>query len=245
MRATGGVCTITLDNADKANSLTLTMLQDLRAAWCEAEEDPTVLAIVVEAKGDRHFCAGADVTMLRDEMHMTDAAKAMAMSSRQCGVTKPVVTAVTGNVVGGGLAIVADSDVVIASRNVTFTDPHVRHGQVCGYGAWRLAERMPIAEVVRMVLADVPITAERAHQVGFVAELHDSPGDVRTAAATWAEKVATHSPTAVRQNLGLLRKLARSSIYDDVIVEAQSAVREGREDEATANQLRAWSHSQD
>jgi enoyl-CoA hydratase/carnithine racemase len=121
----------------------------------------------------------------------------------------------------------------------------VRHGQVCGYGAWRLAERLPTAEVVRMTLADVPITAERAYQVGLVAELHDTPEQARAAAAAWAERVAAHSPTAVLENLRLLRKLARSPIYDDIVVEAQSSMRETWQDESTANQLLAWSHSQD
>jgi enoyl-CoA hydratase/carnithine racemase len=167
------------------------------------------------------------------------------MSSRQLEVTKPVIAAVTGKVVGGGLALVADADVVIAARGVTFTDPHIRHGQVCGYGAWRLAERLPIAEVVRMTLADVPLTAERAHELGMIAELCDTPDEARDAAGAWAEKVAQHSPTAVLENLRLLRELARSELNDLIVDEAQQALRNGWKDKDTADAMAQWSRSQD
>ena len=141
-RSESGVSWITIDNPDKANCLTLAMLEQIRGAWADAERDTGVLAIVLEATGDRHFSAGADVSIFRDASRLDDAASAYAMSNRQCGVTKPVIVAVSGRVVGGGLALVADSDVVLACRTATFTDPHVRHGQVCGYGAWRLAARV-------------------------------------------------------------------------------------------------------
>lgn len=244
-RTSGGVRWITIDNAAKANCLTKNMFEDLRAAWLQAEDDEAARVVVLEATGDRYFCAGADVTLFKDADTLMDGRNALAMSSRQLEVSKPVVAAVSGNVVGGGLALVADADVVIAARGVTFTDPHVRHGQVCGYGAWRLAERVPIAEVVRMTLGDVPLTAERAHQLGMIAELHTTADEVRDAAAAWAEKVAQHSPTAVLENLRLLRHLARSELNDRVVNEAQQALRNGWKDKDTAEAMSRWSRSQD
>ncbi len=244
-RTSGGVRWTTIDNAAKANCLTKNMFQELRAAWLEAEDDAAIRVIVLEATGDRYFCAGADVGLFKDRDTLMDGRNALAMSSRQLEVSKPVIAAVTGNVVGGGLALVADADVVIAARGVIFTDPHIRHGQVCGYGAWRLAERVPVAEVVRMTLADVPLTAERAHEVGMIAELHDTPGEARDAAGAWAEKVAQHSPTAVLENLRLLRQLARSELNDRVVNEAEQAVRNGWKDKDTAEAMARWSRSQD
>jgi enoyl-CoA hydratase/carnithine racemase len=244
-RTSGGVRWITIDNPAKANCLTKDMFQGLRDAWLEASDDADTRVIVLEATGDRYFCAGADVTLFKERDTLMDGRNALAMSSRQLEVTKPVIAAMTGNVVGGGLALVADADVVIAARGVTFADPHVRHGQVCGYGAWRLAERVPVAEVVRMTLADVPLTAERAHEVGMIAELHDTADDVRAAAAAWAEKVAQHSPTAVLENLRLLRQLARSELNDRVVDEAQQALRKGWKDDGTAEAMARWSRSQD
>jgi enoyl-CoA hydratase/carnithine racemase len=244
-RSSGGVRWITIDNAAKANCLTKDMFQELRAAWLEAEADEATWVVVLEASGDRYFCAGADVNLFKDRDTLMDGRNTLAMSSRQVGVTKPVVAAVSGHVVGGGLALAADADVVIAARGATFTDPHVRHGQVCGYGAWRLAERLPIAEVVRMTLADVPLTAERAYELGMIAELHNTPAEVRDAAAAWAEKVAQHSPTSVLENLRLLRQLARSELNDRVLDEAQQAVRNGWKDADTAEAMARWGRSQD
>jgi enoyl-CoA hydratase/carnithine racemase len=239
-----GVCRITIDNPIKANCLTMPMLENLRAAWREAEDDPAVLAIVLAAEGDRYFCAGADVNAFRYEGDIDDYAAAMAMTSRQCGVRTPVVTAVTGLVVGGALGLVADADVVIASRNATFTDPHVRHGQVCGYGAWRLAERLPVSEVLRVTLANCPLEASRAFQLGLVAELYETPQEARLAADVLARRIAGQSPTAVMSNLALMRKLVGGSEFDDVIVEAQATMRATWEDQQTASALHQWSTSQ-
>jgi enoyl-CoA hydratase/carnithine racemase len=239
-----GVCRITIDNAAKANCLTLPMLGSIQAAWRAADDDPEVLAIVLMSEGDRHFCAGADVNAFRQQREVEDPAAAMAMTSRQCGVRTPVVVAVTGLVVGGALGIVADADVVIASRNATFTDPHVRHGQVCGYGAWRLAERVPVSEVTRLTLANCPLDAARAHQLGLIAELYDTPDEARAAADALARRIAGFSPTALMANLALMHKLVGGEGYDQVVGEAQATMRAMWEDQQTAAALHQWSTSQ-
>ncbi len=242
-RMSGGVRWITIDNVAKANCLTRTMFEEIRAAWREAEDDDATRVVIIEGNGDRYFSSGADVNNFKERDTM--ASGRVEMSSRQMDVSKPVVAAVTGHVVGGAVALVADADVVMAVRGAKFTDPHIRHGQVCGYAAWRLAERVPIAEVVRMTLADVPLTAERAHELGLVAELYDTADEVRAAAAAWAEKVVQHSPTAVLENLRLLRQLVRSELSDEVINEAQQILVDGWKDSDTAAAWAQWGRSQD
>ena len=95
-----------------------------------------------------------------------------------------------------------------------------------------------------MTLADLPLTAGRAHEVGLVADLYDTADEVRAAASELAQRIASHSPTAVFRNLRLLQRLARTEANDEVIAEAQRALLEGWADEATAAALHEWSSSQ-
>jgi enoyl-CoA hydratase/carnithine racemase len=244
LESADGFCRIVIDNPKKANCLTISMLEALRAAWSEADADPTVRAIVLAAEGDRHFSSGADVNAFRFEGSAEDQTAAMVMTSRQCRVRKPVVAAVTGLVVGGALGLVADCDVVLASQNAAFADPHVRHGQVCGYGAWRLAERIQVSEVVRLTLADCPLAAARAFQLGLVSELHQTPDEARVAADALAHRISTQSPTAVMGNVALMRKLVGGPSFDAVVAEAQATMRTGWNDRGTATALHQWSTSQ-
>src|SRR2546423_675773 len=107
-RTDGAVRTITIDNAAKANCITASMFTEIRAAWRAADDDDSILVVVLEAVGDRHFCSGADVSLFRDPNMQAEPMKSFTMTSRLCGVTKPVVVAVSGQVVGGALGLVAD-----------------------------------------------------------------------------------------------------------------------------------------
>lgn len=231
---------IVIDNPGKANALSKDMLDQLAEAWTWVEEDSNVLAVVFTAEGDRHFCAGADVGSLADPTTLLDEQGRWRVTGRHFGVTKPIVTAVNGAVAGGGLAFVADADIVVASRNASFLDPHVRLGQVCGYGAFRLAQRIPIAEVIRSVLATREISAERAHALGLVAELCETPEEARAAAEDVAGGIARQSPTAVAKNLELLRRFASNDHQDAVIAEAQSVGKAHLSHPDVTEGVRAW-----
>jgi enoyl-CoA hydratase/carnithine racemase len=93
-RTSGRIRWVTIDNAVKANCLTKNMFQEQR----DAQHDTAIRVIVIEATGDRYFCAGVDVTLFKDADTLVDGRNMLAMSSRQLEVTKPVVAAVTGNV---------------------------------------------------------------------------------------------------------------------------------------------------
>jgi enoyl-CoA hydratase/carnithine racemase len=111
---------------------------------------------------------------------------------------KPVITAVNGMVVGGGLHFIADSDLILCSENATFFDTHVKVGLIAGLEPVGLARRIPFEAVMRMALlgGSERMTAEEAKAVGLVGEVVPQ-AELMPRARELAEKIAQHSPTAL------------------------------------------------
>ncbi len=218
----GAIAWITIDNPTKANTLDLELVRALRDAWLSAEADDRVRAVVLTSTGDRHFCAGINLGLVGDTSALAAEKASRSYTARDCDVTKPVIVAVNGAVLGAGLGFITGSDVVIAARQATFLDPHVRLAQITGFTGIRLGRQLPAAEFTHSLVGAIPITAQRAHALGLVAEVHDSADDARAAAGELAARMAQHSPTAVRNNLALLRKLVWGEGEDPLVDDAMT-----------------------
>jgi enoyl-CoA hydratase/carnithine racemase len=151
------------------------------------------------------FNTGADVKEIAsDEQGMKRYAQrletfTLRLTSWHCGVEKPVICAVNGICAGGGLHYVADADIVIASSNATFMDPHTSVGQVVAYEAIGLVRRMPFEAVMRMALAGKHerMSAQRAYELGMVSQVVDPPERLFDEAQALAERIARNSPAAL------------------------------------------------
>jgi enoyl-CoA hydratase/carnithine racemase len=175
-----------------------------RAIWEEVREDPQVRVAVIAAAGERHFCTGFDVAEAEGEeaeavFNNRPLEQAVHWSPHQNRVWKPVVCAVQGLCVGGGLHFVVDSDIVVASRNAAFLDAHVNVGMVGALENVGLAKRLPLGTALRMTLQgrDFRLSGERAHQLGLVDELVETPAEVLPAALAIAESMLKNSPQAM------------------------------------------------
>jgi enoyl-CoA hydratase len=142
-------------------------------------------------------------------------------------VWKPVIAAVNGMCVGGGLHFVADADIVLASSNATFLDTHVSVGQVAAYELIGLARRMPFEAVLRMALVGrhERMSAERALALGMISQVVDPPERLREEAQALAEKIARNSPAAMAATKRAL----------------WGALERGLTDACKAGALRSWS----
>ncbi len=203
-RRDDGIAVITLNRPERGNSLAPPMQALFRAIWAEVRDDPQIRVAIVTAAGERHFCTGFDVA----EAEGADAeavfnnrplAEAVHWSSHQNRVWKPVICAVQGLCVGGGLHFVVDSDIVVASRNAKFLDAHVNVGMVGAIENVGLARRLPLGSALRMTLMgrDYRMPAERAHQLGLVDELVETPAEVLPAALEMAGSMLKNSPQAM------------------------------------------------
>jgi E-phenylitaconyl-CoA hydratase len=169
-----GVARIVLDRPERHNAINSVMSRELPLLWRRFKADPAAIVAIVTGAGDRAFCTGADIADLPQVEDASASVKdQLRWTPRQNDVWKPVICAVNGMAVGGGLHFVADCDIVIASAEACFFDTHVRVGLVAGLEPVVLARKMPIEAVLRMALmgGGERMSAQRALEVGLVGEL--------------------------------------------------------------------------
>jgi enoyl-CoA hydratase/carnithine racemase len=141
-------------------------------------------------------------------------------------VEKPVIAAVNGICAGGGLHFVADADVVLASSNATFVDPHVSIGQVSAYEVIGLARRLPFEAVMRMALVGrhERVSAGRALELGMVSQVVDPPEQLLDEVQALAERIASNSPAAMRATKKALWGALEQGLTDACRAGAQQLV---------------------
>ena len=201
----GPVGWLIFDRPDAGNAIDAQMFIDLEHAWAELDADDTVSVIVNTGNG-RAFQTGLDVVQLardpealRASSRQTKRAE-LRLTAWHCGVTKPVIAAVNGICAGGGLHFVADADIVIASSNAKFLDPHVSVGQVTAFETIGMLKKSPMESIARMAYLGrhERITADRARQLGILSEVVE-PEQLRTRAQDIAETIAQHPLDQLRQ----------------------------------------------
>lgn len=195
---------ITLNRPDKLNSLSAAMFQELNQAWEDFKGDAGRWVAVLTGAGDKAFCGG--IADYKDMMGPSGAVmrrpEEFRWTARHLDIWKPVITAVNGICAGGGFHFIADSDIVICSDNATFYDPHGETGTVAAWEPIGLSRRIPLGEVLRMVLlgSSEVMTAQRAYEIGLVSEVVPL-AQLQSRARQLAEMVAEKAPLAVQGTL--------------------------------------------
>jgi enoyl-CoA hydratase len=200
----GPVGWLIFDRPKASNAMDATMLRELEAAWRELDRDPAVRVIVNTGNGSA-FQTGLDVGQLaRDKDALREQSRrtrdaTLRLTAWHNEVWKPVIAAVNGVCAGGGLHFVADADIVIASSEATFLDPHTSIGQVSAYETIGLARKSPMEAITRMALVGrhERLDARRAYQLGILSQVVDPPEHLRDEAQALAEKIARNSPAAM------------------------------------------------
>ena len=194
---TDGIAEVVMDNPP-VNALTV-------AGWFEVAdivrslgEDPDVRVVILRAEG-RGFNAGVDIK----EMQATEGFSALIGANRGCYAAfaavyecaVPVVAAVHGFCLGGGIGLVGNADIIIASDDATFGLPEVDRGALGA--ATHLSRLVPQHKMRAMVYTSATATAAELHHFGSVLKV--VPRDeLRPAALEVAREIATKSPTVIR-----------------------------------------------
>jgi enoyl-CoA hydratase/carnithine racemase len=193
-RVADGVAVIQLDRPQHHNAIDSVMHRELPLVWQRFKRDPAAIVAIITGTGDKAFCSGADIADLPAAGTGAD----IRWTARQNAVWKPVICAVNGMAVGGGLHFIADSDIVIAADTATFFDTHVRVGLVAGLEPVALCRRMPMEAVLRMALmgGGERLGAQRALELGLVGELV-APAQLQSRAHQLADLIKRNSPAAL------------------------------------------------
>lgn len=197
IRRDGMVGWLIFNRPHAGNAMDAAMMDALPKAWRELDADNSIRVIAVTGAG-RAFQTGLDMVQLaREPAALREMSRRTKRGDPQltgwhCGVTKPIVTAVNGVCAGGGLHFVVDSDVVIASSNATFLDPHVGVGQASVFETIGLSQRAAFGPVARMAMtgAHERVDARRAYQLGWVSEIVDAPERLTEVATDIALRIA-------------------------------------------------------
>ncbi len=228
----GKVAWITICRPEAMNAMDIETMQAFRAAFIGFRDDSSVHVAVLRGAGEAAFCAGADLknTMpppnnfasgyfepVEKSIHEGMYTRALSLGSLQ--LHKPVIAAVNGHALGGGLEIALACDLRIGSTNASFGLPEARWATVPAFGGIsRLLRAVPNAVAMKMLLTGTPIDAAEAFRVGLISDLV-APTDLDEAALELANRVAGNGPLAVRSIKETVRRVQDLPLSEAVALE--------------------------
>ena len=228
---TDRVRTLTLNRPQSRNALSAELRRRFFRALADAESDDTVDVLIVTG-ADPVFCAGLDLKELGETTELPD------ISPKWPAMRKPVIGAINGAAVTGGLELALYCDVLIASENARFADTHARVGLLPTWGlSVRLPQKVGVGMARRMSLTGDYLSAQDALRCGLVTEVvaHD---DLLPAAGRIAASIAGNNQKAVRALLDSYHRIDGVATNPGLWVEAESArqwMREASGDDIAAS----------
>lgn len=215
-----GVAEVTLDRPEKLNALDPEHLFQLRDCLRKAGRDDGAGAIILTGSGQRSFCTGADLTNVpKSDVGIAEAFGLDLEDSSAKGlyirlfdlsglqIRKPLIAAVNGYCVGGGLELALQCDLLVASDAASFGLPEVAVASLPGGGGVpNLLRALPRAVAMRMLLSGERIDAKRAYEVGLVSDIWPAAEFLQRARAL-AQKITSGGPLALQ----MIKMLATNS----------------------------------
>lgn len=196
----GPVLVLRVNRPDKRNAINFAVKQALTSALDQAASDDRARCIVLTGVGDVAFVAGADIAEMvdRSPMEQHRAMREARIFDRVAAHPKPVIAAVNGVALGGGLELALACDIRVAAPQARFGQPEVSLGLIPGGGGTQRLPRM-VGEgmALKMILTGEQISAEEAHRIGLVQEVVPATTLLDRAVAL-GELIAAKSPVAVR-----------------------------------------------
>jgi E-phenylitaconyl-CoA hydratase len=197
----GHIALVTLNRPESMNALDPESVEQLQTLWKKLSCDHNVRVVVLTGAGDRSFCTGADLKKTQPpkqsfaELHYGSIQSDHDLKNLQ--TSKPVIAAINGYALGGGLEIALQCDIRIASDQATFGLPEVCIGSIPGAGGTqRLIRSIGQSDAMLMLLTGSRIDAQEALRIGLVSRVV-SPDLLIQTAKSIAIQIAANAPLAV------------------------------------------------
>ena len=196
----GKLAIFTIFRPEARNALNMAAINELREAMTAFQDDPEVLVGIITGAGDKAFCAGADIkdtlSFMKEHRHTPEDFPPSLM--RGLNIWKPLIAAINGLALGGGLELALACDIRIAADNARFGLPEVGLGLLPGWGGTqRLTRTVPLAKAIELVLMGTIITAEEACRIGLVNKTVPYE-ELMPTAREWAGIIAEKAPLATQ-----------------------------------------------
>jgi enoyl-CoA hydratase len=241
------VRTVTLNRPQVLNALDGRTLEELAEVFAAIEAAPEVRCVILTGAGDKAFAAGADIAAMAT-MGMEEARRFAGLGHRMAdrieGLGAPVIAAVNGFALGGGLELALTCDFIIAARTAKLGQPEAGVGVIPGFGATqRLPRRVGVARARQLLYTGDLLTAEEARAWGLVNEVTE-PAELLPRAQALAAKIAGRAPLAVAAAKRAVRRgedlpLDRGLAYEQELFGALFATADQKEGMAAFLEKRA------
>ena len=207
----GAVATVTLNRPEKLNALTMEMIDALSAIAAQLDADRTVRCVILTGAGERAFCVGADINAW-SALEALDMWRLWTRRGHQvfdhwAQLRQPVIAAVNGHALGGGLELAAAADLRVAAAGAQFGLPEASIATVPGWsGTQRLTGLLGPARVKYLALTGRRLSADEAWRAGLVQDVAGEEG-VMAAALRLARDICSMAPVSVQ----LVKQLVNAS----------------------------------
>jgi enoyl-CoA hydratase/carnithine racemase len=216
----GPVATVKMNRPEALNALNSRMVKDLVAAFDALEADDSVRCVVLTGS-DRAFCAGADVKEMAT-LSTADISKAdhlRAVWERAWKFQKPIVAALSGYALGGGLELAMCCDIIIASEGTKLGQPEINIGIIPGGGGTqRLSRAVGKYKAMEMILTGGMVSAGEAMALGLVNRVVPA-GKYLEEATKLASEIASKAPLAARNAKRAIATSQESGLTDGLEAE--------------------------
>jgi enoyl-CoA hydratase len=231
------VAVVTVSRPEKRNALNGQTMDELGEVFARLRDDPEVGGVILTGAGDKAFVAGADIGELATDAPLggkgrSQRGQRVLDSIEQLG--KPVVAAVNGFALGGGLELALACHLRLASTNARFATPEVKLGLLCGYGGTqRLPRLVGKGRALELLLSGEMIGAEEAHRIGLVNRVC-APETLLRDAEALLRVILGSAPVALRLTLeavdaGLDTTLARGLEHEATLFGVLCATEDKKE----------------
>ena len=202
---------ITLNRPAFKNMIDGEMFVELADAWQEVREDDAIRVAVLTAAGEEDFCCGGDLSQViplwtgareaetpMEQRLLADPMIADKIMLKDEPLYKPVIAAVNGRALGGGVELLQATDIRIAAEHALFALPEPKVGVVPGAGSMvRLARQLPWAHAMKILLGGEPVSAQEALQMGLISEVVPL-GELQSRAEHYADNICRQAPLALQ-----------------------------------------------
>lgn len=221
--ADDGIATITINRPDKLNALNAATVREIGAAFAAVRADDGVRGVIVTGAGEKSFVAGADIAELATMGPVTGVrvsreGQDIFRNIERLG--KPVLAAVNGFALGGGLELALACHLRIAASNARFGLPEVKLGIIPGYGGTiRLPRIVGRGRALELILTGEMIDAAEAHRIGLVNRVVE-PAELRGTTTALLRKIIANGPIALALALESVAHGETTSSEDALILES-------------------------
>lgn len=196
----GRIATFTINRPEAMNSINVQTMRELHDAILDFRDDSELWVGIITGTGERAFCAGADlkdmIPFMQEHRHALWAVP--SNPTRGLDLWKPMIAAINGLALGGGLEIVLSCDIRIAAENARLGVPEVNVGLIPGWGGTqRLPRMIPWCKAAELLLTGKPFDAQEAYRIGLVNQVVPLK-DLMATAREWADTLCRPGPLAVR-----------------------------------------------